>query len=80
MNGKMLWFNAEKGFGFIQTEDDERLYVAESGFRAGEVPQGRCAGRAVTFDRVALEGDTRAVDVFFPPEIAPRRARRRRSS
>ncbi|MDX6468471.1 MAG: hypothetical protein QOF75_274, partial [Gaiellaceae bacterium] len=31
MIGKMLWFNGEKGHGFIQTEDDERLFVSREG-------------------------------------------------
>jgi cold shock CspA family protein len=79
MQGTMLWFNNEKGYGFINTEHGERLYVAESGFLPGNVPEGRCAGRSVTFERIAVEGDTRAIGAFFPPEAAPRRARRRRS-
>ena len=35
VQGEMLWFNVDKGYGFIQTQDDERLYVAASGFRDG---------------------------------------------
>ena len=77
MNGKMLWFNAEKGFGFIQTEDDERLYVAESGFEPGHVPAGRCAGRDVVFERVE-DTSPRAINASFPPEAEARRARLRR--
>ena len=26
-SGTMLWFNEEKGYGFIQSEDDERVYL-----------------------------------------------------
>lgn len=77
MRGKMLWFNADKGFGFIRTEHDERLYVAHTGFQPGQVPEGRCAGLEVTFEREAREGDTRAVNVAFPPAIDARRARLR---
>jgi cold shock CspA family protein len=76
----MLWFNAGKGFGFISTEDEERVRVAESAFRPGEVPQGRCAGREVFFD-VHGEGDERhATNVRFAPAADSRRARRRGSS
>ena len=32
----MVWFNAVKGFGFIRTEDDERLYVHSSAFEPAE--------------------------------------------
>jgi cold shock CspA family protein len=73
----MLWFNADKGFGFIRTEQDERLYVARTGFLPGRVPVERCAGREVTFERV--EGDTQpcAVGVDFPPPVVQGRARRR---
>jgi cold shock CspA family protein len=77
VNGKMLWFNAEKGYGFIRTEHDERLYVARNGFQPGQAPAGRCAGRDVVFERVVREGDTRAISVAFPPESSAGRARRR---
>ncbi len=73
----MLWFNAEKGYGFIQTQDDERLYVADTGFLAGHEPPPRCKGAAVTFERQVLEGDTRAVNVAFVEQGDPRRARLR---
>ena len=39
MIGKMLWFNGEKGHGYIQTEADERLYVASDGFLPKEKPK-----------------------------------------
>jgi cold shock CspA family protein len=79
MQGKMLWFNAEKGFGFIRTEEDERLYVASSGFLPDSLPEGRCAGREVAFERQVREGDTRAVGVSFLSSDDPRRARARHS-
>jgi cold shock CspA family protein len=77
MNGKMLWFNSEKGFGRICTEDEDRLYVAQSAFQPGEVPEGRCAGRAVVFDVGVEDGEAEAVNVRFCSEGATRRARRR---
>jgi cold shock CspA family protein len=77
LQGKMLWFNIEKGFGFIRTATDERLYVARSGFVDGQVPTERCAGREVTFERQAEEGDARAVNVAFPVQLEQRRARLR---
>jgi len=79
MRGTMLWFNVDKGCGFIRTEDDERLYVARSGFLPDHQPAPRCKGREVTFERRALEGDVRAVDVAFVAKSDPRRARRRRA-
>ncbi len=77
MQGTMLWFNVDKGYGFIQTEQDERLYVAGSGFLAGHVPAPRCKGKAVTFERQVAEGDVRAVGVAFVELTEPRRARPR---
>ena len=73
----MLWFNAEKGYGFIETENEERLYVAASGFRLDHEPMQRCKGREVSFDRVVAEGDTRAVNVAFLEAAPQRRARLR---
>ena len=77
MQGTMLWFNLEKGYGFIHTEQDERLYVARSGFFPGHEPERRCKGRAVSFDRVVAEGDAQAVNVAFVKEPELRRARMR---
>jgi cold shock CspA family protein len=79
MQGTMLWFNLDKGFGFIRTEQDERLYVSRSGFVPDHLPTERCAGRPVTFDREAEEGDARAVNVVFPVAADARRARLRHS-
>lgn len=77
MQGTMLWFNLDKGYGFIRTEHDERLYVARSGFAPGHLPAERCAGRPVTFERQDKQGDMEAVNVLFPAAVEPRRARLR---
>jgi cold shock CspA family protein len=78
MQGTMLWFNADKGYGFIQTEDDERLYVARDGFLVDHEPQARCKGREVSFNREVGDGEIRAVDVSFVSRDEPRRARLRK--
>ncbi|HEY2541688.1 MAG TPA: cold shock domain-containing protein [Gaiellaceae bacterium] len=77
MQGTMLWFNLDKGYGFIHTEEDERLYVARSGFLPEHQPALRCKGRAVNFERHAAEGDARAVNVSFLTSSDPPRARLR---
>jgi cold shock CspA family protein len=75
----MLWFNNEKGHGFIETAAGDRLRVEGSGFRNGP-PEGRCAGMPVTF-QVTGDGEAaRALDVAFPEDAPPRRARIRRSA
>jgi cold shock CspA family protein len=77
--GKMLWFNEEKDHGFIQTDDEERLYVHGSGFAGGVRLQGPCAGIVVEF-MIEEEADVRSAQgVRVVPDIAPRRARRHRS-
>jgi cold shock CspA family protein len=80
MLGTMIWFNMDKGHGFIRTEAEERLYVAMDGFKPGEAPTERVAGRAVTFEREATEGDPRAVQVSFVVEDGPPRRARLRSA
>jgi len=77
MQGTMLWFNVDKGYGFIQTEEGERLYVAYSGFLPSHEPKPRCKGREVSFHRQVREGDTRAVEVSFVLREEPPRARLR---
>ncbi|MBN1970171.1 MAG: cold-shock protein [Tenericutes bacterium HGW-Tenericutes-5] len=49
MTGKVKWFNAEKGFGFITTEDGKDVFahfsqIQKSGFKTLE------EGEAVSFD------------------------------
>ena len=73
----MIWFNTEKGHGFIRTEEGERLSVLADGFRDGELPAGRCAGLEVSFDKEAVQGEPRAVNVAVVPATVSMRARRR---
>jgi cold shock CspA family protein len=83
MRGELLWFNETKGFGFIRTEEDERLYVDRSGFLPGQVPVGSCAGTKVSFERVpgGPEGDGQAVEVsVLQDDVTGGRARRRQRS
>ena len=55
MRGRMIWFNEEKGFGFIRTDDGERLYVDRTGFEPDGPPVGRCAEKPVSFLREAAD-------------------------
>jgi cold shock CspA family protein len=77
MQGTMLWFNETEDFGFISSEDGERVLVQGSAFVGGSRPKGRCAGRVVTFGLNVDEGGPKAEAVVFVPEAAPRRARLR---
>ena len=77
MRGTMLWFNEADDFGFIETEDGERVLVHGSGFVDGGRPKGRCAGRVVTFRLTDDESGWKAEEVVLVADDAPRRARLR---
>ncbi len=77
MRGTMLWFHEGKDYGFISTENRERLYVHGTGFAGGVRPEGRCAERAVAFVVTVEDGVRKADEVVFVQEAAPRRARLR---
>ena len=77
MRGQMLWFNEAKNYGFIMTDEGERLAVAGEGFAKGEKPEGRCAHKVVSFEVSESTGERQAQNVVFEPEVVARRARMR---
>ena len=77
MRGTMLWFNEEKHHGIITTEDGEKLQVHRSGFTES-APEGSCVGLPVEFHLADDLDGRRAERVILVPDVAPRRARRRR--
>jgi cold shock CspA family protein len=79
MRGTMLWFNEVKDHGFISTEEGERLYVHGTGFAQGLRPQGRCAGREVSFLLTEEDGVRQAVECVLVEQAAGGRARLRRA-
>lgn len=76
MKGAMLWFDEAKDYGFILTDDGERLYVDRAGFVDG-APVGRCARLPVELRIEERSGKRIAVDVSLVQEEPARRARRR---
>jgi cold shock CspA family protein len=76
MRGTMVWFNEEKGHGYISTETGERLYVSQQGFAGGNAPKGRCAGLPVEFEIATNMEGREAVGSVLVVDPAPRRARR----
>jgi cold shock CspA family protein len=77
MDGKMIWFNPHKGFGFIRTDEDERLLVEASGFAEGHDPEAGCGGKDVAFERIVGGAGPFAVGVRYVTTPEPRRARLR---
>jgi len=51
MQGKVKWFNAEKGFGFIETEDGGDVFVHFSAIQTDGF-KSLDEGQAVEFDVV----------------------------
>ncbi|ASK63378.1 cold-shock protein [Virgibacillus phasianinus] len=61
-NGTVKWFNAEKGYGFIQVEDADDVFVhysaiQEEGFKSLE------EGQAVSFEIIEGERGPQAANV-----------------
>lgn len=54
MNGKVKWFNAEKGFGFIVSEDGKDIFVHFSAI-VSDGYKSLNEGDEVTFD--VVEGE-----------------------
>ena len=77
MEGTMLWFNPAKRHGFIRTDDGERLRVDEDGVASGNTLGDGCRGTRVSFERIDVSEEARAVQVTALPLMAERRARRR---
>ena len=75
MRGKMLWFNEVKDYGFIMTDEGERLSVLGSGFAEGKRPEGRCAEMDVSFEIDSSTGTRQAEKVVFEPYVAAHRPR-----
>jgi hypothetical protein len=76
----MLWFDEAKDYGFILTEDGERLYVDRNGFVERAAPVGRCARVPVRLSVSERGGARIAVDVSLVSEETHGRARRRSST
>ena len=77
MRGRMLWFNEKKDYGFIRTDEGERLSVLGPAFAGGKRPEGRCAHMDVEFEIDANGAERQAANVVLVELEAPRRARMR---
>lgn len=62
MQGKVKWFNAEKGYGFIQREDAKDLFVHFSGIKS-EGFKTLQEGWTVEFDVITGDRGEQAANV-----------------
>ena len=62
MTGKVKWFNAEKGYGFIEREDGGDVFVHFSAIQS-EGSKTLEEGQAVEFDVVQGNRDEQAANV-----------------
>lgn len=62
MEGKVKWFNAEKGFGFIEREEGEDVFVHFSAIQ-GEGFKTLDEGQSVEFDIVEGNRGLQAANV-----------------
>lgn len=49
-NGKVKWFNSEKGFGFIEVEGEKDVFVHFSAIQGGSGRKSLEEGEEVQFD------------------------------
>ncbi|CAM5594070.1 cold-shock protein [Streptomyces spiroverticillatus] len=54
-SGTVKWFNAARGFGFIEQDEDGTDVFAHFAHIAGDDPQALTEGQKVTFDLVPHE-------------------------
>jgi len=63
MQGKVKWFNAEKGYGFIESEDGKDVFVHFSAIQS-EGFKSLDEGQAVEFDIVEGARGPQAANVI----------------
>lgn len=63
MKGTVKWFNAEKGYGFIRSDEGEDLFVHFSAIQ-GEGFKSLDEGQEVEFDKVSGERGPQASNVY----------------
>lgn len=60
--GTVKWFNNQKGYGFIVSEDGQDVFVHYSGIVADGYKK-LDEGQEVTYDLITVEGKQQAINV-----------------
>jgi hypothetical protein len=71
----MLWFNAVRGEGLIESDTGERVLVRRNAFAEG-APVGRCKGLEVEFAATIGPDGWIAAEASLVPARRPRRTTR----
>ena len=66
--GKVKWFSNQKGYGFIEAEDGEDVFLHHTGFKNGDVPN-LSPGDRVVFEKESGEKGPRANQVVPESQI-----------
>lgn len=61
-NGTVIWFNAQKGYGFLRMKSGTRIFVHWTGLNMEGFRRVK-KGQSVTFDVVETERGRQAVNV-----------------
>lgn len=68
-NGKVKWFNNEKGYGFIESDGGEDIFVHFTAIQ-GDGYKSLEEGQAVTFEVVEGNRGAQAANVEKPKPVA----------
>ena len=64
MNGKVKWFNNEKGYGFIEYKENEDIFVHYSSIRVDGY-KTLVEGESVKFELVTTDKGLQAKNVYL---------------
>ena len=68
MNGRVKWFNNEKGYGFIEFKEDEDIFVHYSAIEA-EGYKTLSEGQIVEFDLIETAKGLQAINVLAESNV-----------
>lgn len=63
MNGKVKWFNASKGFGFIEGEDGKDVFAHYSEIKSDGY-KSLNEGQEVTYDVIEDQKGSKAINII----------------